>query len=266
MFQAQSYKGMEGEVEDHAPEEDFQQARKTLKRTQMKLLKKGSKGQEVVRLQSILKLKPDGHFGPLTEKAVIKFQLSRDLRPDGIVGNETWGLLLNGHTEHDTGIDEDTDTNSQYFETPFGQRIHRYYLSKGEYLDKKYGRNEYFFLHHTAGGSNPYRCIDHWNRDSRGRVATEFVLGGQNYRTGDDEHDGIMVQAFPETGYGWHLGKTGSGYMNRHSIGIEICSIGYLDDDYLSYVGKKALDSQVIELEPAFKRKRFWHKYSDKQI
>ena len=232
----------------------------------MKLLKKGSKGQEVVRLQSILKLKPDGHFGPLTEKAVIKFQLSRDLRPDGIVGNQTWGLLLNGHTEHDTGIDEDTDTNSQYFETPFGQRIHRYYLSKGEYLDKKYGRNEYFFLHHTAGGSNPYRCIDHWNRDSRGRVATEFVLGGQNYRTGDDEHDGIMVQAFPETGYGWHLGKTGSGYMNRHSIGIEICSIGYLDDDYLSYVGKKALDSQVIELEPAFKRKRFWHKYSDKQI
>lgn len=33
MFQAQSYKGMEGEVEDHAPEEDFQQAKKTLKRT-----------------------------------------------------------------------------------------------------------------------------------------------------------------------------------------------------------------------------------------
>ena len=83
------------------------------------------------------------------------------------------------------------------------------------------------FLHHTAGGSNPYACIDQWGRDRRGRVATEFVLGGQNYRTGDDEYDGVMVQAFPEDGYGWHLGQTGSGYMNRHSIGLEICSIGY---------------------------------------
>lgn len=232
----------------------------------MKLLKKGSKGEEVKRLQSILKIQTDGDFGPMTEKAVIKFQLSRDLTPDGIVGNQTWGLLLNGHTQHDTGIDEDTDVNSQYFETTFGQRIHKYYLSQGQYVDNKYGRNQYFFLHHTAGGSDPYRCIDHWNRDSRGRIATEFVLGGQDYRTGNDEYDGIMVQAFPESGYGWHLGKTGSGYMNRHSIGLEICSIGYLDDNHLSYVGKKAHESQVIELEPIFKKKKFWHKYSDKQI
>ena len=232
----------------------------------MKLIKKGSKGDEVKRLQSILKIQVDGHFGPQTEKAVIAFQLSRDLKPDGIVGNNTWGLLIHGNNVVDTGIGEDTDTNSQYFETRFGQRIHRHHLSKGEYLENKPGKNEYFFLHHTAGGSDPYRCIDHWNRDSRGRVATEFVLGGQNYRNGDDEHDGIMVQAFPETGYGWHLGKTGSGYMNRHSIGIEICSIGYLDDEHKSYVGKKAIESQVIELETPFKKKKFWHKYSDKQM
>tara|TARA_R100001591_G_scaffold87392_1_gene93538 strand:- start:2103 stop:3026 length:924 start_codon:yes stop_codon:yes gene_type:complete len=232
----------------------------------MKLIKKGSKGDEVKRLQSILKIQVDGHFGPQTEKAVIAFQLSRDLKPDGIVGNNTWGLLIHGNNVVDTGIGEDTDTNSQYFETRFGQRIHRHHLSKGEYLENKPGKNEYFFLHHTAGGSDPYRCIDHWNRDSRGRVATEFVLGGQNYRNGDDEHDGIMVQAFPETGYGWHLGKTGSGYMNRHSIGIEICSIGYLDSEHKSYVGKKAIESQVIELDTPFRRKKFWHKYSDKQM
>ena len=232
----------------------------------MKLLRKGSKGEDVVRLQNILRINKDGDFGKQTEKAVIKFQLARDLKPDGIVGNDTWALLLNGPNFVDTGIDEDTDTNSQYFETKFGQKIHRHYLSKGEYVDKKFGKNVYFFLHHTAGGSDPYRCIDHWNRDNRGRVATEFVLGGQNYRTGDDENDGIMVQAFPNTGYGWHLGKTGSGFMNRHSIGLEICSIGYLDNDYKSYVGKKAAESQVIELETAFNKKKFWHKYSDKQI
>ena len=94
----------------------------------MKLIKKGSKGDEVKRLQSILKIQVDGHFGPQTEKAVIAFQLSRDLKPDGIVGNNTQGLLIHGNNVVDTGIGEDTDTNSQYFETRFGQRIHRHQI------------------------------------------------------------------------------------------------------------------------------------------
>ncbi|BCV01329.1 MAG: hypothetical protein CM15mV42_0040 [uncultured marine virus] len=64
-----------------------------------------------------------------------------------------------------------------------------------------------------------------------------------------------MVQAFPDTGYGWHLGKTGSRYMNRHSIGLEICSIGYLDNDFKSYVGKQAHESQVITLDEAFRKR-----------
>ena len=41
----------------------------------MKLLKQGSKGPEVAKLQKLLKLTPDGHFGPMTHKAVIKFQM-----------------------------------------------------------------------------------------------------------------------------------------------------------------------------------------------
>lgn len=230
----------------------------------MQLLKRGSKSEHVKRLQEILLLPVDGVFGPMTENAVKKFQLHNDLVVDGIVGNKTWQMLL--IVKMDTeAIDEDTDTEGQYFTTNYGQRIHRYYLGKGEYL-KRPGKNEYMFLHHTAGGSNPYACIDHWGRDKRGRVATEFVLGGQNYRTGDDEFDGIMVQAFPEDGYGWHLGRTGSGYMNRHSIGLEICSIGYLDNDYKSYVGRKAHADQVIELNKAFRNRKFWHKYSSDQV
>jgi len=230
----------------------------------MLLLKKGSQGDEVKKLQKILMLPVDGIFGSQTQNAVKKFQLQNDIKVDGIVGNVTWQLLLIVKPDIDA-IDEDTDLGEQWFTTNFGQRIHKYYLSRSEYL-RKPGRNEYMFLHHTAGGSNPYACIDYWERDRRGRVATEFVLGGQNYRTGDDEYDGIMVQAFPEDGYGWHLGKVGSGYMNRHSIGLEICSIGYLDDNHKSYVGKKAHPNQVIEIEKAFKRRKFWHKYSLSQV
>lgn len=230
----------------------------------MRLLKLGSKGEDVKKLQQVLSLETDGIFGPLTERAVKRYQLQNDLVVDGIVGRNTWQLMQVVKLTNEA-IDLSTDINSQYFDTNYDQRIHKYYLDKSEYLDKR-GKNEYFFLHHTAGGHNPYRTIDHWNRDSRGRVATEFVLGGQNYRTGDDEYDGVMVQAFPEDGYGWHLGKTGSGYMNRHSVGLEICSIGYLNDEMESYVGKKAHTSQICELKQPFKGLKFWHKYSYKQV
>ena len=230
------------------------------------LLKKGDKGADVLKLQKLLGVNRDGDFGPKTEQAVIKFQLTLNLKVDGLVGANTWqALVAHKGSLVESGIEHDTDIEEQYFKTSFDQIIHKHYLSTSEYL-KKPGKNEYFFLHHTAGGDNPYKCIDNWNRDSRGRVATEFVLGGQNYRNGNDEYDGIMVQAFPESGYGWHLGKTGSGYMNRHSVGLEICSIGYLDDDHKSYVGRTADYSQVITLDEPFRRKKYWHKYSDKQI
>ena len=57
------------------------------------LLKKGSIGTRVRELQTLLKIKVDGHFGPATETAVVAFQNQRNLEPDGIVGPNTWEKL-----------------------------------------------------------------------------------------------------------------------------------------------------------------------------
>ena len=51
----------------------------------MKMLKRGDSGPDVQTLQSKLLLKQDGQFGPMTEKAVIRFQLSNNLPVTGIV-------------------------------------------------------------------------------------------------------------------------------------------------------------------------------------
>ena len=232
-----------------------------------KLLTKGDRGPNIVTLQKKLNIIPDGIFGPATEKAVFRYQLDKQLKVDGIVGPQTWAMLElskpNGDREE--AIDEDCDIDGQYFRTDYNQLIHKYYLDKDEYLPKP-GTNEYCFLHHTAGREDPYKVVDHWNRDDRGRVATEFVIGGQSHKRGTDKYDGVVVQAFPESGYGWHLGKTGSGYMNRRSVGIEICSTGYLDDEGYTYFKSKAIESQIIELDAPFKKRRYWHRYSDKQI
>ncbi len=58
------------------------------------LLKIGSKGEEVKKIQSKLGLNSDGDFGPATESAVVKFQKDNGLVSDGIVGNGTWSKLF----------------------------------------------------------------------------------------------------------------------------------------------------------------------------
>lgn len=62
------------------------------------LLKVGSKGEEVKKLQAKLGLAADGSFGPGTEKEVKKWQIEHDLTPDGIVGDGTWAKLFASET------------------------------------------------------------------------------------------------------------------------------------------------------------------------
>lgn len=60
------------------------------------ILKQGSSGPAVVKLQQHLGLNPDGKFGPKTRSAVVAFQTSHGLSPDGVVGPMTWAALTSG--------------------------------------------------------------------------------------------------------------------------------------------------------------------------
>ena len=218
------------------------------------LLKKGSKGNEVKELQKFLGLTADGVFGPQTEKAVKKWQWENGLTDDGIVGPETSKYM---------GLSS-TDLSEKFYTTSNGLQVEQYYLPYGEYIDE-ITKKEYVFLHHTAGWHKPKNVIDSWGRDSRGKVATEFVLGGPSVKGNDDSYDGEMIQCFPEGCYGWHLGKNGSHYMHKHSIGIEVCNFGWIKDGK-TYAGTTAHESQIVKLSKPFRGYEYWHKYSDKQI
>ena len=63
------------------------------------ILKLGSTGEDVKALQEKLGLKADGSFGPGTEKAVKEWQSKNGLTPDGVVGDKSWSLLLEGKAQ-----------------------------------------------------------------------------------------------------------------------------------------------------------------------
>jgi putative chitinase len=60
------------------------------------ILKIGSSGEDVKKLQSKLGLNADGVFGSGTDRAVKKWQLDNGLSSDGIVGEGTWGKMFRG--------------------------------------------------------------------------------------------------------------------------------------------------------------------------
>jgi hypothetical protein len=218
------------------------------------ILKKVTRGKEVKELQEFLGTESDGIFGSGTEAAVKKWQSENGLTPDGIVGPATWDAM---------GI-ATTDSSENVYSTENGLVVNKHFLPPGEYKNGPI-KPEWVFLHHTAGWHNPYKCIDSWGRDSRGAVATEFVLGGPSIKGNDETYDGEMVQAFPEGNYGWHLGKNGSQKMHVNSVAIEVCNFGWIKDGK-TYAGTKADESQIVTLAKDFRGYKTWHRYSDKQI
>jgi N-acetyl-anhydromuramyl-L-alanine amidase AmpD len=251
------------------------------------LVKKGSKGRHVKEIQTLLDFhgfwtydKITDYFGGVTEAAVKEFQKDRKLTVDGAVGDQTLGELLEGVDADQYTIDDkpsykftnDTDGKIEYlgtYESKDGLTINKAYLDSDEYV-RDYGKIEpkWFFIHHTAGGNDPYRTIRNWNNDSRGRVATQYCIGGVS-RKGDDSVNGDVVECFPDNYIGWHLGKVGNFNMSKYSTAVEINNYGYLtkkDGKYYNAYKSEMPEDQVCDLGYEFKGYRYWHDYTDEQI
>ena len=70
------------------------------------ILKNGSKGDEVKKLQEKLGVEAIGTFGPKTEAAVKAWQKANGLKDDGIVGPTTWSKLFGESAPVDTTVEE----------------------------------------------------------------------------------------------------------------------------------------------------------------
>lgn len=226
--------------------------------------------QEIKTLQVTLKIPETGEYDEFTEAAVRNFQIKNKIPVSGVVDNATKELLYKEGTD---GMFS-TDLRENRF------TISKYLLKPDEYYSTE-ERKEWIFLHHTAGWNNPFRTVDTWEIDSRGKIGTEYVIGGRHPQTLDEKHDGTIVQCFPShKNYAWHLG-IGNTKVHRASIGIELCNFGWLVKDgdlFKTYIslgsdgklikgrGPTINPSEVCDLKREFRGQRYFHKYTDAQL
>ena len=223
------------------------------------ILKLGSTGEYVKILQELLGIQPvDGIFGNQTKGSVASFQRRNKIPSDGIVGARTWKALEYNPIEYSL----DTDRQS------YGNWIETYHLSEGQYV-KDPTSKQYIVLHHTAGRENPYKVIDHWASDNRGRVGTNYVIGGVSIDGRNDQYDGKILRAIDDEYYGWHIGYGSTMHLKRHSLSIEICSAGGLEERngrWYTWFGALVEESQVCILKKPFRGYRAFHRYSNEQL
>ncbi|MCH5167537.1 MAG: peptidoglycan-binding protein [Erysipelotrichales bacterium] len=235
----------------------------------MTTIRNGSKGNDVKLCQQLLNkfgnygLVEDGIFGAKTESAVKDFQKKNVLSVDGIVGPKTWEALQKNDNNGNCNCTCDCCERPN-ITTP-ELIIKNSYLDAGQYVNTK-STKDFIVLHHTAGWNNPYNTISSWNRDSQGRVATEFVIGGIKCTDGDVTYDGEVVRAFPEGYWGYHIGSpTGVSGLDKRSVGIETCCFGHIKDGK-TYTGAACLPDQICTLNKKFRGYQQFNQYSDKQL
>lgn len=238
------------------------------------IIEKGDEGEHVKEIKHLLGMNPTPPvYDDNVEEKVRRFQEDNGLSVDGLVGPNTYSKLLNVTTDlsyHDVDPTKGTKglIDKGIYLTEEGLRVYRRHMHDDQYVSEGETDKYYIFLHHTAGSEDPFSTVKYWNNDSRGRIGTQFCIGGIAMN-GDDKFDGNVVEAFPNENYAWHLGDNGSHKMHKCSIGIELTNWGWLKEKsgkFYNYVDQEVPEDQVIELEEEFRGYKYYHKYTNEQL
>lgn len=154
-------------------------------------------------------------------------------------------------------------------------KIKQYPLPAEQYYAESNVKKQ-IYLHHTAGGPNPYAVIDGWNADAI-RIGTSMLIAGKPSKNSKFV-DGEMIQAFPSKNWAYHLGLKQEVFtkyhilyqpLDRFSIGIEVCNWGQLtktERGWETYVGTTVADNEVVEYPMPVRGFFHYHKYTNAQI
>lgn len=212
----------------------------------MTTLERGKEGPDVEELQARLRelgFDAPGRFGAATEVAVRRFQESRGLLPDGIVGPRTREALA------------EEEPGEPPLDSPAGPSVDRTWrLPEGQFVQDARPK-DLIVLHHTAGASA--RSTFDWWRRTDDRIATAYLVA----------RDGTIHEVFDPRFWAFHLGLRGTGgRVDARSIGIEMASEGWLEerDGELFAFGHR-FEGEVHDHGSPWRGHRFWAAYTSEQ-
>lgn len=204
----------------------------------MNCIKLNSRGTEVATLQRLLGVTPaDGIFGTKTQAALIAFQRSHGLTPDGICGPKTFAAL---QQTTPASTPATSTGNSSPLKGGGGGSLPIIFAPLTRKLTgHKRTKFEYLVIHYTCGSSSaPGRAKstrDDWQK-SNAEASCDYVVD-----------DATMLQANPDPSryYTWQVGDGHGKYKpdgetkayNHNCIGIEMCST--LDREVLRTLARK---------------------------
>lgn len=198
----------------------------------------------------------DGYFGQDLLISVTNFQRSVNIKVDGDVGLQTWSQLSVLKTKNEKTKNEIVLTASYIGED--GLKIYDKIISDDFYHTDERKKNT-IWLKSSLSNYRPDLRIGSYN----GKVASNYVIGG--YDDSDNFWDGKILRAFDDKF--WSYQFVDDNNLNSKIISIELCNWGSLvkiDNEFYTDSGLKVDNSCVIELD--FMGKKYWHKYSDKQV
>lgn len=233
--------------------------------------------QEKLKDLGFFKDRIDGYFGQNTLLAVTSLQRNVGVRPDGVVGTQTWSQIVNYGLKKNSEVEKPVaviDTREIPYSTSYigndGLVIYDCLLSDDEYIKRETQKNT-IWLHHSGGGSRPDWTINGWETNNGVKVGTHFVIGRKSSSDDIKVWNGKILKAIDDRYWIDHLGiETKSEQLNSRSIGIELCNYGPLtlgkDGNFYNYVNKPVNKEDVVELETEFRGYKYWEKYTDSQL
>lgn len=245
----------------------------------------GMSGDDITLLQEKLKdlgffkERIDGYFGQNTLVAVTSLQRSLGIKPDGVVGTQTWSQIINyGVPRLKSLIEKPSPIIIDVREIPYtssyigsdGLIIYDCLLSDDEYVKNETQKNT-IWLHHSGGNSRPDWTINGWEKNNGLKVGSHFIIGRKSSSSDVELWDGKVLKAIDDRYWSTHLRiETNSEKLNSRSIGIELCNYGPLtlgkDGNFYNSINKQVNKEDVAELETEFRGYKYWEKYTDSQL
>lgn len=208
------------------------------------ILRKGSRGEAVIKIQKMLGLVPDGIFGKDTEEGVIRFQEEMGLSVDGIVGPNTVKSLskLNIKPSFD---ENETDDNEDHSDPDEEMVVD---IEDSEHEPTCENILELIELINSSNITrNIKKVIYHCTATSQEATVSAILRYWKNNRGWKNPGYHVIIKPNGEWTYLHNFNRVSNGVAGHNSTSINVSYIGGIDSN------GKALDNRTPKQEEVFK-------------